>query len=618
MLKTAEQQEPFRFIPDRNKHIFARPFINLLENVSGLNLLQKKYGELAPSEEPEKFLDQVLEYLNVTCSVSIDEIAGIPKTGNVIIVANHPFGALDGLVVAQLLLKIRPDVRILANHLLKRIPGMNRLLFGCDPFGKDHARNQTSLRQSLRWLKKGGALLVFPAGEVSHFHVSQGKVIDPQWHSTVGRLVMLSGASVVPLFIHGRNSNLFQIAGMMHPLLRTLMLPGELLKHSGRKIMLRAGKLVHWSKLRRLGSENEITNYLRLCTYTLDDMGRETGISVIKNARAKSKLEIIHQTPEELQKSEIRYLPESQLLIRSGDMEVYYAKASQIPWVLQEIGRLREITFRSAGEGTGKSIDIDLYDAYYLHLFVWNTNKGEIVGAYRLGLTDEILGKYGKRGLYTHSLFRYKPSVLSRSGPAIELGRSFIREEYQCSFLALNLLWQGIGVFISRQKRYPVLFGPVSISNDYDYLSRKFMIDCLRLNQCDTKLSTGIKPRKPFSHRGKKHWRESDLAMFNDISLISEFVSQLEKDNKGMPVLFRQYLKLGGKFLCFNVDEEFSDVVDGLIMVDLRKTSRKVLDKYMGNENASAFLQYHGVSGDYPPSLLTLHSKYLCRDHDEL
>jgi putative hemolysin len=599
MLKTVEQTS-FRFIPDADRNIFARPFINLLENVSGLNLLQKKYGELAPSEEPGQFLDQVLGYLKVNCQVSPEDISRIPKSGSVIIVANHPFGALDGLVLAQLLLKIRPDIRILANHMLKRIPGMNGLLFGCDPFGRNRARNQTSLRQALRWLKQEGVLLVFPAGEVSHFHLSRGKVVDPEWRTTVGRLVLLSGAPVVPLFIHGRNSNIFQVAGMVHPLLRTLMLPRELLRHGGSNMQISIGKPVFFNRLKRLGSEKEITAYLRLCTCTLGEAQHRPETRLVRDNKAKPDLQIIRQTPEELQKSEIKYLPESQLLIKTGCMEVYYAKAAQIPWVLQEIGRLREITFRAAGEGTGKAADIDLYDTYYLHLFVWNAGKGEIVGAYRLGLADEILGKYGKRGLYTHSLFRYKSGVLSGLHQAIELGRSFIRAEYQCSFLALNLLWQGIGVFVSRLKRYPILFGPVSISNEYDRLSRKFMIDCLRLNQCDPELSAEIKPRKPFRHNGGRHWKVSDLAMFSDAGLISEFVSQLENDNKGMPVLFRQYLKLGGKFLCFNVDDEFSNVVDGLIMVDLRKTGRRVLEKYMGSENAAAFLQYHGVSGDGP------------------
>jgi putative hemolysin len=382
---------------------------------------------------------------------------------------------------------------------------------------------------------------------------------------------------------------------MIHPLLRTMLLPRELLNHAGKKVMLRIGKQVTWNKLKSLKTEQEITGYLRLCTYTLGEIEQPAEMRTVKTDNAKHSLEIINRLPQELQKSEIKYLPVSQLLISTGSMEVYYARAAQIPWVLQEIGRLREITFRAAGEGTGKSVDIDLYDAYYLHLFVWNSEKQEIVGAYRLGLVDEILAKYGKSGLYTHSLFEYKSSLLSELNPAIELGRSFIRTEYQCSFLALNLLWQGIGAFIAQQKKYPVLFGPVSISNEYDHLSRKFMIDCLRLNQYEPGLSSGIKARKPFRNKGRKHWKTSDLSIFSDVSLISEFVSRLEKDNKGMPVLFRQYLKLGGKFLCFNVDDEFSDVVDGLIMVDLRKTNRKVLDKYMGHENAAAFLQYHGV-----------------------
>lgn len=156
----------------------------------------------------------------------------------------------------------------------------------------------------------------------------------------------------------------------------------------------------------------------------------------------------VNGTPAELQQSEIKYLPPSQHLLSSGVMEIYYARSGQIPWLLQEIGRLREITLHEAGEGTGNPVDLDLYDAYYLHLFVWNREKSELVGAYRLGLTDEILGKYGKRGLYTHTLIKYRHNVLARLNPAIELRRSFVRPKYQCSYLALNLLWNGQGTCI--------------------------------------------------------------------------------------------------------------------------------------------------------------------------
>jgi len=591
---------PFSLRQANGGLVLPEPVITFLEGVSGLGRLQREYRKLSPSHEPEQFLEQVLDYLAIDYSVPEEEIQHIPREGGLIIVANHPFGALDGIILTYLLLKIRGDVRLLANFLLQSIPEMRDLLISCDPFERQSSLNQNrhSLKESIRWLNNGGALVIFPAGEVSHFRLRQGRVVDPRWHDTAARLAIKTGATVVPVYLHGRNSLGFQLAGMLHPWLRTILLPRELMKHAGRNIRLKLGKPLAGNKLAKMGPYQNITRYLRFTTYMLEITSETVTISSRSLRPDRYDTEIVSGAPAELQQSEINYLPASQHLSGSGAMEVYYARSGQIPWLLQEIGRLREITFREAGEGTGNPVDLDFFDAYYLHFFVWNREKCELVGAYRLGLTDEILNKYGKRGLYTHTLFKYRHNVLTKLNPAIELGRSFVRPEYQCSYLALNLLWKGIGTFVAKQEKYPVLFGPVSISNEYNYLSRKLMVDCLTSSRLDTQLSPWIKPRRPFRNRGKNQWKLFELSGPDDIDLVSSMVSQIEKDNKGIPVLFRQYLKLGGRFLSFNVDEEFSDVIDGLIMVDLRMTDHKILDKYMGRENAMTFLEYHRQSAN--------------------
>src|SRR5882762_1870711 len=224
--------------------------------------------------------------------------------------------------------------------------------------------------------------------------------------------------------------------------------------------------------------------------------------------------------PRALLKAEIECLPAEQRLVASGNFSVQYARAAQIPWCLQEIGRLRELTFRAAGEGTGKASDIDLFDAYYLHLFVWDTQAEMIVGAYRMGLTDEILARYGKRGLYTQSLFRYGPRLLETINPGIELGRSFVRAEYQRSFSALLLLWRGIGRFLLRSPHYAVLFGPVSISSSYAPPSRQLMVDYLKANNIEAELARHVKPRRPFRGRPTV-WDELELANLKDIEDLS-------------------------------------------------------------------------------------------------
>ena len=303
--------------------------------------------------------------------------------------------------------------------------------------------------------------------------------------------------------------------------------------------------------------------------------------------------------PRALLKAEIECLPAEQRLVASGNFTVQYARAAQIPWCLQEIGRLRELTFRAAGEGTNKASDVDLFDAYYLHLFLWDSQAEMIVGAYRMGLADEILARYGKRGLYTQSLFKYGPRLLETLNPAIELGRSFVRGEYQRSYSPLVLLWRGIGRFVLRSPQYAVLFGPVSISNSYAPVSRRLMVEYLRTNNSETELARHVKPRHPFRAQRSTAWDEVEFASLKDIEQLSRVIARIEHDNKGVPILLKQYLKLGGRLLGFNADDQFSDALDGLIMVDLRASEPRVLARYMGEEGAVAFLAHQGTEPEF-------------------
>jgi putative hemolysin len=319
----------------------------------------------------------------------------------------------------------------------------------------------------------------------------------------------------------------------------------------------------------------------------------------IPGARSEQAEPIAAAVPAALLKAEIEALPAAQRLVQSGQYLIQYAQAQQIPWCLQEIGRLRELTFRAAGEGTGKASDIDLFDAYYLHLFLWDSEASVIVGAYRMGLADEILARYGKRGLYTQSLFRYGPRLLESLNPAIELGRSFVRPEYQKGYSPLLLLWRGISQFILRSPQYAVLFGPVSISNSYAPVSRQLMVDYLRARNVEAKLSRHVKPRRPFRAERSKIGDNVQIADLRDIEQLSRVIARIEHDSKGIPILLKQYLKLGGRLLGFSADDQFSDALDGLIVVDLRVSEPRVLARYMGEEGAAAFFARHAGTPDF-------------------
>jgi len=304
---------------------------------------------------------------------------------------------------------------------------------------------------------------------------------------------------------------------------------------------------------------------------------------------------VIDEVPRATLQAEIDALPPDQRLVDHGRFQVYCARAGHIPWALQEIGRLRELTFRAVGEGTGRCSDIDLFDAFYLHLFVWDAHAASIAGAYRLGLVDEILARHGKRGLYTHSLFKYRTRMLDSLSPAIELGRSFVRAEYQRSFAPLLLLWSGIARFVERSPQYAVLFGAVSISGRYAPESRRLIVEYLAAYRADTRLTSQVRPRRPFRDRTRTSTPDGAIPAPRSLEELSRRIAQIEPDRKGVPVLLRQYLQLGGRLLGFNLDRNFADTLDGLIMVDVRQVDAAVLERYMGKRGAAAFRAYHAL-----------------------
>ncbi len=570
-------------------HLINRGVATLLERACALKELERLYQRLPATATDREFLQHSFELLNVDYRIDKGTLQNIPQQGATVVVANHPYGGLDGMILAELLTQHRQDVKILANHFLQRVPELKDRFIPVNPFGGAQATrdNVASMKQALGWLKQGGLLVVFPSGEVSHFNHRGKMVMDQPWASTVTRLIRLSGADVTPVYFHGANSRVFQWAGMLHPLLRTAMLPRELLNKSQTTISLSIGETLSHQRLMQKGEDQQLAEYLRWRTYLLRNEPHSNS-----SATNGHQAEIIAPVASQQMIDEVAALPESALMAESGELQVYSAKAQQIPFILQEIGRLREVTFRATGEGTGHEIDLDLYDNYYLHLFIWNNKKQEVVGAYRMGLGDEIMAGYGIKGFYSYSLFNYSKKLIKELNPAIELGRSFVRQEYQRSFAPLMLLWKGIGGFVARNPRYRKLFGPVSISSDYLPASQQLMVDFLKESNHQPQLARHVKARNPFRAPSLSELAKT-LLNSADLSAISELISEIEPDHKGVPILLKQYLKLGGSILEFNVDRQFNNAIDGLILVDLLETDAKVLGKYMGRESAQQFIAAH-------------------------
>ncbi len=583
------QSSPFRL--PRNT-----PF-GILENIAEWGLGLKKLDSLYSKHVDGRhtgadFLPVVLDIFQVGYQVTAGVTDSIPTSGPSVVVANHPFGGIEGVALADLLLKQRPDVKLLTNEMLCKIPELAELFIGVDILSKNaREKNRKAVEEARQWVEDGHQLLIFPSGEVASYNLKLNKVVDPKWRHTAATIARSTSAPVTPVFVEGANPWLFQCLGMIHPLLRTTRLIRELINKKGQTIGFRIGKTISSSELSVFPTQAAATSYLRLNTYLLST--RNLGESTEQAFCSTEKSERVDEAvPSKQLASEIAALPSDSLLIDKGEMQVYCAAARQMPEVLAEIGRLREIAFRQVGEGSGKSSDLDQYDEYYHHLFLWNQNAQEVVGAYRIGRVDDILRTHGVHGIYTRSLFRYHANFIHRLGSCLEMGRSFVRPEYQKSLSALMLLWKGIGAYVGVNPQYKVLFGPVSISSDYSEVSRQLMAGCLAVNNSDQALTELVTPITPLKNKGK-FWFEEDLQGVQNVEHLSYMVQQIEKDNKGIPILLKQYLKLSGELAAFNVDPDFNNALDGLIIVDLLKVNDRTLEKYMGVEPARQFRAHH-------------------------
>lgn len=590
-----EKHTPY---PVRHKLMTAANF--LLERLLCIHRLDRIYQQIPPDVSPAEFLQHTLDIFRIRCACGENDLAAIPAKGPTIVISNHPFGGMDGILLASLLTSVREDVKIFANYFLGAISELRPLFILVDPFGNSHSaqRNRLAVTEALRWVKNGGMLMAFPAGEVSHFSWKNRKITDPEWSPLPSRLLRLAKASVLPVYFSGRNSNLFHTAGLLHPRLRTVLLPREMHKKTGADIRVKIGKVIHFQKLAAIENDKELTAYLRFRTYLLGNALSESPkfLNVISRNLKKQKPSesIIPPGDPEIIADEIDRLSKRQLLVQSKDLAVYMAYAEQIPNGLKEIGRLREETFRRVGEGTGRSLDLDRFDSSAIHIFAWKPDTQQIAGAYRVAPTDEILKRYGKKGLYTYTLFRYRNELLDTLGPALEMSRSFVRSEYQKNYAPLLLLWKGIGRLVATRPRYKILFGAVSITRDYSAYSRQLMAAFLESHSYLYDLSRFIKPRNPYRQRPLRGYGREKAAIWpEDIEELSYWISGIEADGKGVPILLKQYLKLGGKLLSFNVDPDFGNVLDGLMMVDLSHTDPKLLKRYMGADGFEAFRMHH-------------------------
>jgi putative hemolysin len=555
-------------------HGLSNTFMNLLS----LGYLNEMYDRFKDLEGPD-FVTALLKAFKIQTNVSEKDLRNIPTEGGFITVSNHPMGGVEGLMLIQQVGRIRPDMKVMANYLLQRLEPISDYFLPVNPFDyndKDTSGNIPGIKASLQHIRDGHPLCTFPAGEVSTYNTALKIITDKEWSPQVIKLIQKSEMPVVPIYFSGNNSIVFHLLGMIHPLLRTIRLPREMLNKKRRPIVMRIGKPIPFSFIEQYSDPTELGLFLRAKTYALGSPHARNYFQMPNLSALVKPRPIAGETPEAQLRAELATLQEYKIF-EQGEFELYIAPSSVIPQILTEIGRLRELTFRSVDEGTGRPRDLDEFDLYYQHLFLWDKSKSRIAGAYRVGKGKEILARHGKRGFYTTSLFQYKRDFKETLSQSIELGRSFVVPEYQRKILPLFVLWKGILAFLLRNAEYRYLIGPVSISNHYSQMSKSLIYHFVRKSFYDERLAAMVVPRHPFKPRKSTADVEVLLSKSQDINFIDQLIKDIEPEGYTIPVLLKKYVKQNARIIGFNVDPKFGMALDGLMILDLNDVPAETL-----------------------------------------
>lgn len=570
----------------------ARLVIDPVRVISGLRFVDATAARGVLIDDPNaREGERFARAMGVTLAVDASEVARIPKSGPLIVVSNHPFGFLDAATVCWMLDRQRTDVRFIANRMLQSSSLARSRCFFVDAFGGDRAGNARALRDAMAWVAGGKCLAVFPAGEVMSTPPGSPGPVEAEWNPIIARIVEKTKATVLPIWVHGSNSAAFHAAGRVHPLLRTALLPSELRRRRGTSVQISIGPPIPKHSWARHAQCGRLAAFLRARaelagTNTVDVRQRRC-------VHAATTCQPI-APPHDAWRLELSVVQPRQL-VAHGALRVLAAHGRDIPQTLQEIGRLRERTFREVGEGSGKSIDLDTFDRDYWHLMLIDNDSDSIIGSYRIGVVDEVVRKRGTEGLYTHTLFEYSRALLDSIGPALELGRSFVVPEWQRESMPLHLLWRAIGEFILARPQIRCLFGPVSISNDFSTLSKQIMTAFLAANRLDVALAKFVRPRTPPRLMTLLRKPEILRAVAASVSDVDDLVDQLEDGARGMPPLLRHYLRLDAKVLAFNRDDSFGECIDALITIDVPQIQPRILQRYFG-AGLDGYLARHGVA----------------------
>ena len=549
------------------------------------------------------FLDAILDEFQIKFEIPEEDMKRLPKDGPYITISNHPLGGIDGILLLKLMLEQRGDFKIIANFLLHRIEPLKPYIMPVNPFEdrKDVASSISGFKNAILHLRQGHPLGVFPAGEVSTY--KDGKlVVDKEWEVAAMKLIQKAEVPVVPIYFHAKNSRLFYRLSKISETLRTAKLPSEVLTQKRRVIKVRVGKPISVNDQKEHESLPDFTDFLRRKTYMLSKTFEDKP-KILDNLQSQLKVpkppkRIVNPMDSKVMIAEVEDLKVKDCkLLTSKNYEVYLAAARDIPNILREVGRLREITFREVGEGTNEAIDLDTFDTYYHHMFLWDNEKNVIAGAYRMGLGSQIFERHGIDGFYLQDLFRFEPELYKMMSQSIELGRAFIIKEYQQKPMPLFLLWKGIVHTTLRYPEHKFLIGGVSISNQFSNFSKSLMIEFMKSHYYDPYVAQYVHPKKEFKVKLKDADKDFVFdATEADLNKFDKIIDEVEPGALRLPVLLKKYIKQNAKLVAFNVDPLFNNAVDGLMYIKIadlpESTVRPVMEEFQA-ELERKFMDNH-------------------------
>ena len=543
-------------------------FADSIVHQNEINKFLEKNSHLGSFE----FVENALEELKFSYTIADKYIENIPSSGRVVIVSNHPLGGLDALCLIKLVSTVRKDVKIIANDFLNTLTPLKPILLDINNFKNQQAKS--SINKIYESLNNEEAVIIFPSGEVSR--ATPVGVRDKVWHKGFLKFAKRSNSPILPVFVGGKNSKTFYSVSTVNKKLSMLLLSHEMFKQKNKTIEIIAGELIPNENIAPKGIEqNKLISLYKKHLYSL-----KKGISYFETQKAIAQAEDRRDIKKELKKSEL-------LGMTRDNKKIYLYEWSQnSSSVLNEIGRLREISFRKVGEGVNQKRDIDKYDRYYKHIILWDDEDLEIVGAYRIGVSEDIIKKHGVEALYTSTLFTYNENFEKYLKNSIELGRSFVQPKYWGS-RALDYLWQGIGAYLKNNPEIKYMYGPVSLSQNYPKVAKDMIIYFYNAYFTDSKNLTEAK--LPYKMTLDDEYMKKFLSELSFQNYKQDFI--LLKKALGflglsVPTLYKQYADLcedgGIKFSSYNIDEDFADCVDSFILVRVDKIKEKQRARYFG------------------------------------